>query len=157
VRECFAVIKGVPENELLPLISAVQSANAQSGGRIISSADPSNNSATGVFTRAFLLLRLATGLKRRNWALMRKQAPGGNAPWQLSLCKFYSEQTGLWDSATTPPALDQLGEDFAAACQDLDTSLSGTPFNGFQLWRKQTLAMIELTRLERLGVLASCA
>src|SRR5207248_6651922 len=73
---------GLSKSEAKFAIATLKNANNSAASRVLAQANPGNTTPIAIISRAFLLLRLASALVRRQWDLMRLQAPGGVTPWQ---------------------------------------------------------------------------
>ncbi|HUI05739.1 MAG TPA: hypothetical protein VL486_01910 [Verrucomicrobiae bacterium] len=153
----LTVIQGINSGDTLRMIRAVKRAPLSSGGSLIAAADGINSEPIAVFSRAFLLLRLASALKRRFWMNVNGLVHGGVARWQGKLLHHYGEHSNLWERANAPTDFMQLDADRVTAEDDLDKWMKDNqekPFSPYRLWKEQGPALTELCRFERIGILA---
>lgn len=148
--------KGLDRGDAFSLIQTVKSAPNTSGGKLLSSADISNKSSEGVFSRALLLLRLASALQRRQWREIRLRALSGKADWQDALLSNYAAHSNLCDQAAIITNYEIFDEDQVEAQEDIDGWLKGRrKFNPHRLWKDKPGALFQLCRFERIGILAA--
>jgi hypothetical protein len=147
---------GYSPEETAELINALRQARYSDGSDLLVIADAKNPKPSGVFCRALFLLRLASALLRRQWQEIRTLAgwsTGNN--WQDSLLLSYSVSSHLWGEREAPDDYAILAEDQVLAQELLDGWLVGNKFNAYQLWREQPATLMNLCRLERVGVIAA--
>ena len=135
------------------IIRTLGTVNKSPGSAILTQADPSNASPAAVTSRAFLLLRLASALTRKQWEEIQLRSAGGIAVWQRSVINAYGLHSNLWDSTTPPLDFATLDEDRSVAQENVGNWIAAnTPFNPYRLWRDLSTALVDLCRFERVGI-----
>lgn len=124
---------GLTESEAEELIERIRLAPNLPGFRVVENADASHRDAVGVFSRAFLLLRLATVMHHWYWQQVRQISPNA-ATWQSDLLSIQARHANL---DTMPPLFQDyfdLLQDAQDAVENLSNWHGGTPFTGHKLW-----------------------
>ncbi len=148
--------KRLTDSEANGIIEEIKKAPKTPGGKLISTADKTKKTLEGVFSRAFLLLRLASALKRKQWQQMRIRASGGVLNWHQIILANYGENTHLWDSSTRPTDYTTLDDDQSSAQDDMNNWLRTiTAFNPYFMWKQQQETLLKLCQFERVGIIAA--
>ena len=121
-------------------------------GNIVKRADPTNSGADGVFSRAFLLSRLATDLHRWLWQELRLIAPHGAAAWQSKLLEEFAKRSNLYAPHESGMNFSDLEADLEVEIDDLDLWLGSSPFTGYDLCTSNSEGVFKLCRFERVGL-----
>lgn len=153
IAQRLIVDKGLKTEEAAQVVNSVRKALCGPAGRLVMSAREGNEEFTGVFSRAFLLLRLASALLRLQWkeTRLRKTAQ----PWQDSLILDYVSHSLVCDHAFPTRDYTILRADQDEAIEQLNEWLTATtPFNPYTLWKDQPKALASLCRFERAGAVA---
>jgi hypothetical protein len=140
---------------LLPakaLVKRVQEADRTAGGLILKRARRSNRNVDGVFSRAYLLLRLATTMQRSLWNYIRITSPRGEAGWQSTLLAQFARYSHLTSLSEVPTSYTDFQEDQQAAIDDTAGWLAANPFSSYELWRNLGESLREVARLERIAL-----
>lgn len=148
--------KGFDKNEALHVISNMRKVPDSAGQQVLEHSAPSNSECTGVFSRALLLLRLASALHRKQWEQIQIYTPRGIADWQKVLLTNYGEHAQLWDSLAPPINFDQLDDELNDAQDSIQGWCRGNPgLNPYLLWKAESSSLLQLCRLERIAILAA--
>jgi hypothetical protein len=144
---------GKPKPEAIQMIDALRTAFRGQGGDLVTRARR-NSDATGVFSRAFLLLRLASALVRLQW----KEARLLRSPqeWQDQLLVSYASQALLHDHKSPTKNYTIFAADQEQAIEEIDGWMSEnvSAFNPYTLWDKQSHSLVNLCKFERIGAVA---
>lgn len=147
--------KGLDTNLTIEHVALLKKASSSIGGDVVRKADVSNADVSGVFSRAFLLLRLASALVRQQWEEIRVLSGGGKSAWQSVTLTAFGNWSNLWQTGAQPTDYGMLDEDRIEAEESLDNWLAANPqFVPFKMWREIPGAVVELCRFERVGLLA---
>lgn len=145
--------KGKAEGDAREIVKSLRGAFYERGGRLVISADMKNEGITGVFSRAFLLLRLASALLRYQWLETRKRKTPQD--WQDKLILDYVCHSLVSDGSSPTKDYSILGADQEQAISDVDEWLqSNLAFNPYIIWNDRTQALVNLCRFERAGAMA---
>lgn len=82
LQHLLEIKEGHSREQAYGIVNLIRNSIEQPGGFTFNQANASNHDSTGVFCRAFLLLRLATILARNNWQEMIAIAPAGILRWR---------------------------------------------------------------------------
>ncbi len=136
------------------LIKLVKKMPATAAGRIFGLAEDRRSGAKGVFSRAFLLLRLATALLREQWKDIRKRSASGAAAWQRQWLVEFASHAHV---DLTSPQMDfhDLENDHEDALDEINTWLAANAFNANSLWQNASGPLREICRLERIALWAA--
>jgi len=114
-----------------------------------------------LFARALFLLRLSSSIVRGQWLAIQQQNAMAGYPntlaWQNDFLFQYSKCANLWfDDGTPPPSNDYsiLASDHNDALYDVESWLTSSPFSRYDIWNTIPGALVQLSRLDRLGVIA---
>jgi hypothetical protein len=145
--------KGKTEHEAAEMVRSLRGALYEPGGKLILTARKKNREINGVFSRAFLLLRLASALLRRQWKETRLLKTPQD--WQDQLVLNYVNHSLAYDRAAAPRSYTTLAADQDLAMEDIeDWVAQNVPFDIHNLWKSQSPALVSLCRLERVGAVA---
>lgn len=147
--------KALDTNLTKKYVALLNNASSSIGGGVVRKADVSNADVSGVFCRAFLLLRLASALVRQQWEEIRVLSGGGKSAWQSVTLTAFGNWSNLWQTGAQPTDYGVLDEDRIEAEESVENWLAANPqFMPFKMWREIPGAVVELCRFERVGLLA---
>jgi hypothetical protein len=152
----LVVKENIEKPQALAMIRVIKAAPQSQAGNVLAAASPNDHHPVAIFSRAFLLLRLASALKRRAWTRISSLVAGGVAEWQGKLLKDYGVNAHLWEKGTAPTQLADLDVDRGAADEDIDNWIgrnSKKAFSGFRLWDEQSQSLTKLCRFERIAII----
>ena len=155
VKTNLNIIKGLSVSRSSNLVERLKPIYSSDGFRIIRDADPHKKDTQAVFSRALLLIRLATVLMRGQWQEMRNRF-GDDLQWQNDLVFQYSKVSNVWFDESNPPDDDDysiLNEDGFDALETIETELEDS-FVRERLFNNHASSLAQLCRLERLALLA---
>jgi hypothetical protein len=106
-----------------------------------------------VFSRAFLLLRLASALLRLQWKETRLlKSP---QDWQEELLQNYISHSLVHDKESSSTSYTIFGADQEKAIEEIDDWMTKNPiFNPYTLWDERPHSLINLCKFERVGAVA---
>lgn len=148
---------GIKKPDAKAKINAIRLATDASGGRIVTAAKKANKNLEGVFSRALLLLRLATLITRGQWRQMGRLAPNGNTNWQEPMLNQFAANCHFVGVGTAQGDYRDLIADHNAALEDLENWRTTNPSGvGGDIWNQKSAAAAirEICRLERVGLWA---
>jgi hypothetical protein len=154
LRRHLVNVAGIPMADATDLLRRVRDATLLPGFSVITSAANNQRNATGVFSRAFLLLRLANSMHRWYWEQVRQLLPTAQT-WQADLINMQALHANL---ATAPGMIAtyfDLAEDTRDAITEIETWRTGRHFTGHDLWSEMRSEICELCRLERVAIWSS--
>jgi hypothetical protein len=154
--------KRLGKKEAFAILRDIQNAPHTSAGKILQLADTTNTETVGVFSRAFLLLRLASALVRRQWQKMQRVAATrttsrGLIDWQEKLLASYALYSNLWDGSSRLNNYDILDADREWAQEQLDVWIRTHRSSPAMMWKDSSIpsSLFQLCRLERVAVMAA--
>jgi hypothetical protein len=145
--------KNKPEAEAIELIMSLRAAFREQGGSLMGRAKKHNKDVSAVFSRGFLLLRLASALLRLQW----KQTRLLKSPqdWQEQLLVKYVSHSLLHDQHSTITSYTTFGSDQERAIDEVDEWMtSNSTFNPYSLWNERPHSLVNLCKFERVGAVA---
>jgi len=145
--------KSRSENDATEMMASLRAAFREQGGKVLRRAKKENVDVGAVFSRAFLLLRLASALLRLQWKETRLlKSP---QTWQEELLLSYVSHSVVHDKKSPKPSYTTFGADQESAIEEIDDWLkNNSPFNPFTLWDERSRSMINLCKFERVGAVA---
>lgn len=149
----LVVEKGLEAEAANQVVNSVRKALCGPARSLVMRARKANEDFTGVFSRAFLLLRLASALLRLQWkeTRLRKAAQ----PWQDTLILDYVSHSLVCDHGVPTRDYTILRADQDEAIEQLDQWLTTkAPFNPYTMWIDQSKSLASLCRFERVGAVA---
>lgn len=136
--------------DIIDVIKGAQSGHAMN---LITNSDRRNKGFTGIFSRALLMLKLASALKSHTWASVSRIASSNGADWQLHALDSIGIASGMWDPDEPPSNYIDLDEDYTAALDDISEWLAGpSPFKQYTLWQSHGLQLVKLSQFERIPI-----
>lgn len=146
---------GLSKEKSFEILQQISAMKGHAAVELLNLADPNNKSCIGVFSRALLLLRIASLLLRATWEDMRRIAPSGVVNWQPRLLAYYGENAHLWEPDKTIGDFTSIDLDRAAVLDDLNNwERTRRKFSGYQLWQECPTQILKVCQLERVGILA---
>ena len=138
------------------ILKEVKAAAKTPGGQLLAKANKKNKGPDAIFCRAFLLLRLASALNKKQWKLMSLRAVKGKSDWNKTILANYGVHSHLWDRSAPIIDYSLLDDDVTSAIQSLDEWMkSKASFSCHSVWQEKSQALIELCHLERVGIMAA--
>jgi hypothetical protein len=157
IQHWLIEIRRVTEEDASYALETLRTIGNTPGGRIILKSDKANKALEGVFSRALLLLRLASALNRKQWLEMLGPTELDTVhSWQNSILGVYGIQAHLWDKGKPPASYDVLERDQMDLQYEIyDWRDAIATFNPFSMWTEKADALCQLCRFERVGILAA--
>ena len=145
--------RGKTEEEAKEIVGSVRNSFREAGGKLLLDAKSRNDGFKGVYSRSFLLLRLASALLRSQWReTRRRRSP---QEWQDRLILDYVVHALVCDSSNPSKDYTILFADQEDAIGKVDEWLTThVPFNAFELWKQQAPSVLDLCKFERSGAVA---
>lgn len=131
------------------LISYVRKAESSSAGILLSTASPQRTDAQAIFSRAFFMLHLASAICASHRNEINMISPGGEAKWPAEVMREIGSQAGLWPTGTANQDRGDLEAESEAAIEAIE-GWNSDEWCPHSLWRENSLALVELTRVERI-------
>lgn len=157
IRHWLIERERVTEEDARYILETLRTISNTSGGKILLKSARRNKELDGVFSRALLLLRLASALNRKQWLEMLGSTDSPTVQsWQNLALSDYGIQTLLWDKADPPASYDVLETDQMDLQDEINDWRQGeNTFNPFSVWKQKAGALCQLCRFERVGILAA--
>ncbi len=153
ITEWIKSNKGKTEEEAKEVVRSVRGSVHEPGGNLVINAKMKNEGLKGVYSRGFLLLRLASALLRSQWEETRRRRSPQD--WQDRLILDYVVHALLCDSSSPSKDYTILFADQEEAIGEVDDWLgTHSPFNPFEFWKQRSGSVVELCRFERSGAVA---
>ncbi len=153
ITEWIQSNKGKTEEEARGIVRSIRGSFHESGGKLLMNAKSKNEEFRGVYSRSFLLLRLASALLRSQWEESRRRR--SPQVWQDRVILDYAVHALLCDTSSPSKDYTILFADQEEAIGEVDDWLTThAPFNPFELWKERAHSIVELCRFERTGAVA---
>jgi hypothetical protein len=145
--------KNRSENEAIEMITSLRTAFRQEGGTLLRRARKEHVDVGAVFSRAFLLLRLASALLRLQWKETRLlKSP---QDWQEQLLLSYVSHSLVHDKESPNTSYSTFGADQEKAIEEIDDWMNkNSAFNPYTLWDERPQSLVNLCKFERVGAVA---
>lgn len=145
--------KNKSEAEAIEIITSLRSAFREQGGGLLGRAKKQNVDVGAVFSRGFLLLRLASALLRLQWKETRLlKSP---QEWQEQLLAKYASHSLLRDQSFAISNYTTFGADQEKAVEEVDEWMTAHQiFNPYAFWDEKPQSLVNLCRFERVGTVA---
>lgn len=142
-----------PESDAIEMMESLRTAFREQGGGLLRRARKENVDVGAVFSRAFLLLRLASALLRLQWKETRLlKSP---QDWQEELLLNYVSHSLVHDKKSPKTSYTTFGADQEKAIEEIDDWMTNNPtFNPYTLWDERPHSLVNLCKFERVGAVA---
>jgi hypothetical protein len=148
---------GRSANQAHVLVDTIRNAPKTSGWEVLKWADRANKDVKGVFSRALLLLRLATALMKWQRNKVRQRAPQGNAPWHESFLAGFAVNCHLVSPKGSVPDYADFADDQYIAVDEIDSWLAKHSMEGYHIWASIGNPLREICRFERVALWATAS
>jgi len=145
--------QGLSVSDAQDLVSIIRNSNTGHASNIIHNSRSSNKGFTGIFSRAMLMLKLATSINNSMWTSVVQVASGTGRDWQKHTLNEVGIASGIWDPLNPPAEYIDLDDDYALAVDDINKWLAGpTPFSQYAIWRDLGQKVHLISQFERIPI-----